>query len=171
MVWHNVIYAISHRSWSESEGKRNALKELVLNNERTFALLLTTILHYSVQSRLNCEDGLTFCEMTYQLMQGYDFYHLNRSHGVNVQIGGSDQWGNMLTGLELAEKLTGRTVACLTMPLLTNAKGEKMGKSSGNGVWLDPSMTCVYDFYQVTLEMCGLAVLNRRHSLIVFCFT
>ncbi len=83
-------------------------------------------------------------------MQGYDFCHLNRMHGINVQLGGSDQWGNMVTGLEMVEKLSGGTAACLTMPLLTNSKGEKMGKSSGNGIWLDPGLTCVYDFYQVS---------------------
>lgn len=124
----------------------------------------------SVQSRLQSEDGLTFCEMAYQLMQGYDFYHLNSAHSVNVQIGGSDQWGNMVTGLELAQKLSGSTVACLTMPLLTNSKGEKMGKSSGNGVWLDPSMTCVYDFYQVIIDLMENFQLIQFFSK-VFCFS
>ncbi len=100
-------------------------------------------------------------------MQGYDFCYLNRLYGVNVQIGGNDQWGNMVTGLELVERLSGGKVACLTMPLLTNAKGEKMGKSSGNGVWLDPEMTCVYDFYQVKHIF---HFINRDVMLLVFCF-
>lgn len=103
----------------------------------------------SVQSRLQSEDGLTFCELSYQLMQGYDFHHLNFAYDINVQIGGSDQWGNMVTGIDLAQRLSNSSVGCMTLPLLTSSNGEKMGKSTGNGIWLDKRLTCVYDFYQV----------------------
>lgn len=102
---------------------------------------------------MQSEDGLTFCELSYQLMQGYDFYHLNNVHDINVQIGGSDQWGNMVTGIDLAQRLSGSSIGCMTLPLLTSSSGEKMGKSAGNGIWLDKKLTCVYDFYQVLFRM------------------
>jgi len=82
-------------------------------------------------------------------MQGYDFLHLYRNYGVNVQAGGSDQWGNMVTGIDFIQKDSNSQAACITVPLLQTVDGLKMGKSTQNGLWLDPNMTCIFDFYQV----------------------
>lgn len=111
---------------------------------------------FSVRARLNSQQGLSFTELTYQLLQAYDFYHLNKHHGCTIQVGGSDQWGNILAGLELINRVDGTPDPVhdtdafgITTPLLTTASGEKFGKSAGNAVWLDPNLTSVFDFYQV----------------------
>ena len=99
------------------------------------------------------EGGLTFLEMGYMLMQAYDFIHLNAKYGCNLQIGGSDQWGNMTAGCELARKLniqngTNIDLEALTCPLLTNSEGQKMGKTAKGALWVAKDKTSVYDFYQ-----------------------
>ncbi len=104
----------------------------------------------SVQNRL--ESGISFTEFSYQLLQGYDFYHLYQHYGCRLQVGGSDQWGNITTGIELVRKLTGGEVHGLTAPLLTRADGSKFGKSEGENVWLDPERTSPYKFYQFWLN-------------------
>jgi tyrosyl-tRNA synthetase len=101
----------------------------------------------SVKSRL--ETGLSFTEFSYMLLQAHDFLELHRREGVALQIGGSDQWGNITAGLELIRKTTGGEAHALTFPLITNADGSKFGKSTGGGsVWLDPARTSPYKFYQ-----------------------
>jgi tyrosyl-tRNA synthetase len=101
----------------------------------------------SVKSRL--DGGISFTEFTYMLLQSYDFLELNRREGVTLQIGGSDQWGNITAGLELIRKTSGGDAHALTFPLITNADGTKFGKSTGGGsVWLDPARTSPYTFYQ-----------------------
>ena len=104
----------------------------------------------SVQNRL--ETGISFTEFSYQLLQGYDFYHLFQHHGCRLQVGGSDQWGNITTGIELVRKLTGGEAHGLTAPLLTRPDGSKFGKSEGENVWLDPERTSPYKFYQFWLN-------------------
>lgn len=99
------------------------------------------------------EGGLTFLEMGYMLMQAYDFVHLHEKYGCNLQIGGSDQWGNMTAGTELARKMSfedgvERNLECLTCPLLTNSEGQKMGKTAKGALWVAREKTSVYDFYQ-----------------------
>ncbi len=94
------------------------------------------------------EKGLTFLEFNYMIMQSYDFYHLNKNYGCQVQFGGDDQWSNMLGGTELIRKKTGKDAFVLTIPLLTNSDGVKMGKTVGGAVWLDPQKTSPFDFYQ-----------------------
>lgn len=110
----------------------------------------------SVQSRLSREgSGLSFTEFTYQLLQGYDFKVLNEKYGCQMQIGGSDQYGNAMTGLEIIRKSGGTSDECgvLTWPLVTRADGTKFGKSEGGkNVWLDPTMTSPYEFYQFWLN-------------------
>ena len=100
----------------------------------------------SVKNRL--ETGMSFTEFTYQLVQGYDFYHLWKHHGVKVQMGGSDQWGNIVTGTELIRRKGAGQAFAITAPLITKADGSKFGKSEGGNVWLDKSRTSVYKFYQ-----------------------
>ncbi len=109
----------------------------------------------SVQKRLNGEarDGLSFTEFTYQLLQGFDFLHLYETKGCRLQLGGSDQWGNITTGSELIRRKLGGEVFALTCPLITKADGGKFGKTESGNVWLDPRYTSPYKFYQFWLNV------------------
>lgn len=104
----------------------------------------------SVKQRL--ETGMSFTEFSYQLIQGYDFVHLYRTMDVKLQMGGSDQWGNIVTGTELIRRMTGGEAHALTAPLITKADGSKFGKSEGGNVWLDRNKTSPYKFYQYWLN-------------------
>lgn len=104
----------------------------------------------SVKSRL--ESGLSFTEFSYQLIQGYDFFYLNREKNVKLQMGGSDQWGNITTGVELTRRMGGGDTYALTAPLVKKADGSKFGKSEGGNVWLDAKKTSPYKFYQFWLN-------------------
>ena len=94
------------------------------------------------------EQGLTFFEFNYMIMQSYDFYYLFQHYGCNMQFGGDDQWSNMLGGTELIRKKLGKDAYAMTITLLTDSNGKKMGKTAGNAVWLDPNKTSPYEFYQ-----------------------
>ena len=94
------------------------------------------------------EKGLTFLEFNYMIMQAYDFYYLNEHYNCNMQFGGDDQWSNMLAGTELIRKKTGKDSHAMTINLLLNSQGKKMGKTASGAVWLDKNKTSVYDFYQ-----------------------
>ena len=109
----------------------------------------------SVQKRLNGEarDGLSFTEFTYQLLQGFDFYTLYKERGCKLQLGGSDQWGNITTGTELIRRKLGGEAFALTCPLITKADGGKFGKTESGNVWLDPARTSPYKFYQFWLNV------------------
>ncbi|MDE6448206.1 MAG: tyrosine--tRNA ligase [Muribaculaceae bacterium] len=109
----------------------------------------------SVQKRLNGEarDGLSFTEFTYQLLQGFDFYHLYETRGCKLQLGGSDQWGNITTGSELVRRKSGGEVFALTCPLITKADGGKFGKTESGNIWLDARYTSPYKFYQFWLNV------------------
>lgn len=103
----------------------------------------------TVRTRLEAESPLSFTEFSYSLLQGYDFLHLHQEYGCDVQVGGSDQWTNILSGAEFIRRKTGNTVYAYTWPLVTNkATGKKFGKSEGGAVWLDPKKTSAFDFYQ-----------------------
>ena len=106
------------------------------------------------KARIDNGKGLSFAEFTYTLLQGYDFWHLFKHHGVNLQIGGSDQWGNLVSGVELIRKKENAEVYAMTAPLLINkSTGRKFGKSEGGAVWLDENKTSVYKFYQFWLNV------------------
>ncbi len=94
------------------------------------------------------EKGLSFLEFNYMIMQSYDFYYMFQHYGCNMQFGGDDQWSNMLGGTELIRKKLGKDAYAMTITLLTDSQGNKMGKTAGNAVWLDPAKTSPYDFYQ-----------------------
>ncbi len=105
----------------------------------------------SVKSRL--DSGMSFTEFSYQLIQGYDFHHLHQEYGVKLQMGGSDQWGNITTGIELSRRMGNpESLFALTAPLVKKADGSKFGKSEGGNVWLDPEKTSPYKFYQFWLN-------------------
>ena len=109
----------------------------------------------SVKKRLNGEarDGLSFTEFTYQLLQGYDFLYLNQTKGCKLQMGGSDQWGNITTGTELIRRTNGGEAYALTCPLITKADGGKFGKTESGNIWLNPEYTSPYKFYQFWLNV------------------
>ena len=111
--------------------------------------------HFSVNKMLTAEcykqrmeRGLSFLEFNYMIMQSYDFYHLYQEYGCSVQFGGDDQWSNMLGGTELIRRKLGKDAYALTITLLTDSNGQKMGKTAGNAVWLDPNKTSPFEFYQ-----------------------
>ncbi|RMC48419.1 tyrosine--tRNA ligase [Lactobacillus sp. ESL0263] len=113
--------------------------------------------HFQVNNMINkdvvasrLENGISFTEFSYQILQAIDFYQLNKNHGVQMQIGGSDQWGNITAGIDLIHKLMGsdREAFGLTIPLMLKADGTKFGKSAGGAIWLDPEKTSPYEFYQ-----------------------
>ncbi len=108
----------------------------------------------SVKRRL--ESGISFTEFSYQLLQAHDFYHLYTTKGVQLQIGGADQWGNLTTGLELIRRKTGKEAFALTIPLITRSDGSKFSKSEKGNIWLDPNMTSPYEFYQFWLNFSDL---------------
>ena len=105
----------------------------------------------SVKKRI--ETGISYTEFAYQIMQGYDFYELNDKHNVTLQIGGSDQWGNMTAGTELLRRKADKTGHVMTVPLITDSTGKKFGKSEGNAVWLDADKTSPYEMYQFWLNV------------------
>lgn len=116
----------------------------------------------SVKNRISGEDrdGMSFTEFTYQLIQGYDFYYLWKNHGVMLQMGGSDQWGNITTGTELIRRMDSGEAYALTTPLIKKADGTKFGKTESGNVWLDPQRTSPYKFYQFWLNASDADVAN-----------
>lgn len=121
----------------------------------------------SVRARLEREEGISFTEFSYMLLQSYDFLHLYRTYGCVLQTGGSDQWGNITAGVELIRRVTGGTAYGLVYPLITKADGSKFGKTESGAVWLDPQRTSPYRFYQFWLNTDDRDVI---HYLKVFTF-
>jgi tyrosyl-tRNA synthetase len=126
-----------------------------LMNLKYVELLREVGAHFSVNNMLRAEcykqrmeKGLSFLEFNYMIMQSYDFYYLFQHYGCNMQFGGDDQWSNMLGGTELIRKKLGKDAHCMTITLLTDSQGHKMGKTAGNAVWLDPNKTTPFEFFQ-----------------------
>ncbi|KAH9485414.1 Tyrosine--tRNA ligase, mitochondrial [Psilocybe cubensis] len=145
-------HILNNLDWHGSTGLLQFLQTVGVH-----ARVGTMLNRESVRSRLSSQQGLSFTEFTYQLLQAYDFYHLYKHFGCTIQIGGSDQWGNIVAGLELIGKFqpdfSSNDSFGITTPLLTTSTGEKFGKSAGNAVWLDPQLTSVFDFYQYFLKV------------------
>ncbi len=110
--------------------------------------LTTMLAKDSVRTRMSAESGISYTEFSYQLLQAYDFYHLRAQHNCELQIGGSDQWGNITAGTEFVRRKLGASVWGWTFPLITKADGSKFGKTESGAVWLDPERTSAYRFYQ-----------------------
>jgi tyrosyl-tRNA synthetase len=106
----------------------------------------------AVSARLNSDSGISYTEFSYQILQAMDFLELNRRHGCTLQLGGSDQWGNLTAGADLIHRVQGTSVHALATPLITKADGSKFGKTEGGAVWLDPEMTTPYAFFQFWLN-------------------
>ena len=123
--------------------------------------------HFSVNRMLShecykqrMERGLTFLEFNYMIMQSYDFYELFQNYGCNLQFGGDDQWANMLGGTELIRRKLGKDASAMTITLLLNSEGKKMGKTQSGAVWLDPNKTSPFDFYQYWRNVADADVLK-----------
>ena len=115
----------------------------------------------SVKSRLQgAEAGISYTEFSYMILQGYDFLHLNREKNCTLQIGGSDQWGNMTAGMDLIRRCTDSHGYCLTVPLITKSDGSKFGKTASGAIWLDSKKTCPYEFYQYWINTPDADVIN-----------
>lgn len=119
----------------------------------------------SVKARMASEEGMSFTEFSYQLLQGYDFLYLYDHYGVNFQIGGSDQWGNITAGTELIRKVRGQSAFGVTLPLLTRTDGQKFGKSEKGAIWLSPDKLSPYEFYQYLVRVADGDVINLMRML------
>ncbi len=115
----------------------------------------------AVSARLNSSEGISYTEFSYQILQGLDFLQLYRNYGCVLQAGGSDQWGNITSGIDLIHRVEGATVHAIATPLITNSDGTKFGKSEGNAIWLDPALTTPYAFYQFWLNTDDADVIQR----------
>lgn len=115
----------------------------------------------SVSARLSSDAGISYTEFSYQILQGLDFLELNRRYNCSMQTGGSDQWGNLTSGSDLVHKVEGKSVHLIATPLITNSDGKKFGKSEGNAIWLDESLTSAYAMYQFWLNTDDSDVIDR----------
>jgi tyrosyl-tRNA synthetase len=134
---------LNNYDWFKNYGYINFLRDIGKHFR-----MGTMLSKESVRTRLSTEEGMSYTEFSYQLLQAYDFLYLFDHHGVTLQMGGSDQWGNITAGTELVRKMRGETVHGLTFPLLTRSDGKKFGKSEEGAIWLNPDKLPSYDFYQ-----------------------
>ena len=155
-------------------------KPILLNNDEWFSQMNlidflrdvgkhfrvgTMLAKEMVKSRIQSEEGICFTEFTYQLLQSYDFYHLFTHHGVVLQLGGSDQWGNITSGIDLVRKLTAAQAYGLTFPLLTRSDGKKFGKTEEGTVWLAADRCSPYHFYQYFVRVPDADVIKLMRFL------
>ncbi len=119
----------------------------------------------SVRARVNSEEGMSYTEFSYQVLQGYDFLHLFQNHNVTLQMGGSDQWGNITAGIDLIRKVQGISVSGLTFPLLTTSDGKKFGKSEKGAIWMSPEKLSPYEFYQYLFRITDADVITMMKLL------
>jgi tyrosyl-tRNA synthetase len=131
-----------------------------LRNVGRYFRMGTMLSKESVRKRMEADDGMSFTEFCYQILQGYDFLHLHRTTGCTLQIGGSDQWGNITAGTELVRRVEGREAFGLTFPLVCDSAGRKFGKSEGNAIYLDARKTPCYDFYQFFMRAADADVIR-----------
>lgn len=139
----NPATMVNNLDWTEGISALDFLRDI-----GKYFRVNTMIKKDAVAARLNSDAGISYTEFSYQILQGLDYLHLYREYGCTLQVGGSDQWGNLIAGVDLVRAAEGRAVHVLTSPLLTDSTGRKFGKSEGNAVWLDPEMTSPYAFYQ-----------------------
>ena len=134
---------INNYEWLADLNYINFLRDI--GSKLTINRMLT---YESVKTRLDREQALTFLEFNYMLLQSYDFYHLKKNYDCSLQIGGSDQWGNIINGIDLIRKILNEKAYALTSPLITNTDGSKMGKTAKGAIWLDKNKLSNFDFYQ-----------------------
>ena len=151
---------VNNRDWFEHMGCIEFLRDV-----GRYFRVGTMISRESVKARLASEEGLSYTEFSYQLLQGYDFYHLNKNFGVTLQLGGSDQWGNITAGIDFVRRLTGKEVYGLTFPLLVKSDGKKFGKSESGAIWLSEEKLSPYDFYQYLFRTADADVIRLLKAL------
>ncbi|KFI82550.1 tyrosine--tRNA ligase [Bifidobacterium psychraerophilum] len=139
----NALRFVNNYDWTSTMSVIDFLRD-VGKNFRVGTMLSKE----TVAKRLSSDEGISFAEFSYQVLQGNDYLHLFDEYGCKLQIGGNDQWGNLTSGLDLIRKVRGATVNVMTSPLITDAQGKKFGKSEGGAIWLDPTMLSPYRFYQ-----------------------
>jgi tyrosyl-tRNA synthetase len=138
---------VNNADWTESITVLDFLRDA-----GKYATINQMLAKDSVRSRLEAGDGMSFTEFSYSLLQANDYRHLYEQHGVELQAGGSDQWGNIVAGVDLIRRRLGAAVHGLTHPLITDPSGAKFGKSVGGAVWLDPARTSPYEFWQFWIQ-------------------
>ncbi len=152
----NAATMVNNLDWTAQLSALDFLREIG-KNFRVGTMVKKEI----VASRLNSEEGISYTEFSYQVLQGNDYLELYRRHGITLQTGGSDQWGNLTSGTELVRKVEGQHVHAMGTPLITNADGTKFGKSEGNAIWLNAEMCSPYAFYQFWLNTADADVIDR----------
>jgi tyrosyl-tRNA synthetase len=144
----NAAALVNNLDWTESMSSIDFLRDIG-KHFRVGKMLSKD----AVSARLNSDAGISFTEFSYQILQGMDFLELYRRNNCTLQIGGSDQWGNLTSGTDLIHKVEGKSAHILATPLITDSEGKKFGKSEGNAIWLDPELTSTYAFYQFWLNV------------------
>lgn len=152
----NAARMVNNLEWTSQLSAIDFLREIG-KNFRVGTMVKKEI----VAKRLNSDEGISYTEFSYQVLQGNDFLELNRRYGCTLQTGGSDQWGNLTSGTELIRKAEGKSVHAIGTPLITNSDGTKFGKSEGNAIWLNPEMCSPYAFYQFWLNTADADVADR----------
>lgn len=157
------VYSLSRFLAKILKPRKNDVEAIILNNNDWYKnfhfidflrdvgklfRISSMLAKESVKLRLASEEGLSFTEFSYQILQGYDFFHLFTNYGVELQMGGSDQWGNIVSGIEYTRKRLSKTLYGITFPLITRSDGKKFGKSESGAIWLDESRLSPYQFYQ-----------------------
>ncbi|GAA4656028.1 tyrosine--tRNA ligase [Arthrobacter cryoconiti] len=152
----NAARMVNNLDWTEPMSVLDFLRDV-----GKYFRVGTMIKKDIVASRLNSDDGISYAEFSYQILQGMDYLELFRQYGCVLQQGGSDQWGNLTSGTDLIRKVEGASVHALGTPLITNSDGTKFGKSEGNAIWLDPAMCSPFDMYQFWLNTADDDVIDR----------
>ena len=143
-----VATVVNNRDWTEGIGVLEFLRDV--GKHVTVNQMLAK---ESVKARVQSEHGISYTEFSYMLLQANDFWHLHAHHGVELQIGGSDQWGNLVAGVDLIRRRSQASAHAFTWPLITRADGAKFGKSTGGAIWLDPEQTSPYQFFQYWMNV------------------
>ena len=142
------VEVVNNADWLEKLGLIEFLRDV-----GKYFTVNSLVKKEAISARMKSEEGISFTEFSYPLLQAYDFLHLYKEYKCDVQIGGSDQWGNIVAGVDLIRRKENKTAYALTIPIITDkATGKKFGKSEGNAIWLDPAMTSPYAFYQFWLN-------------------
>lgn len=152
----NAVQLVNNLDWTQQLSALDFLRDV-----GKYFRVGTMVKKEIVAARLNSDEGISYTEFSYQVLQGYDFLELNRQYGCTLQTGGSDQWGNLTSGTELIRKVQGNSVHAYGTPLITNSDGTKFGKSEGNAIWLDAEMCSPYTFYQFWLNASDADVIDR----------
>lgn len=152
----NAVRLVNNLDWTAPLSAIDFLREI-----GKYFRVGTMLKKDAVAARLNSEEGISYTEFSYQILQGYDFLELYRQYGCMLQSGGSDQWGNLTSGTDLIRRAEGVAVHAIGTPLITNSDGTKFGKSEGNAIWLDPEMCSPYTFYQFWLNQADADVIDR----------